>query len=65
MLLGLLLLVIGRERGIDGVYYAGALILPTALFWSSFFPKEESPGIRITLLAVGGYLIASLLSGIT
>lgn len=64
MLLGLLLVIIGLNVESDEVYYAGAFILPGALLWAGLFLKEESTGIRITLLAVGGYLIASLLTGI-
>src|SRR4030042_662955 len=61
---GLLLIAIGLNRGNDEVYYAGAFILPAALLWGGLFLKEEGSGIRITLLAVGGYLAASLLPGI-
>jgi hypothetical protein len=60
---GLLLLVIGLDQKNDAVYYAGAFILPAALLWGSLFLGEESPGIRIALLAVGGFLIAALLAG--
>jgi hypothetical protein len=63
MFLGLLLVVIGLDRNNDGVYYAGAFLLPAAFIWGGLFLKEESSGIRVTLLAVGGYLIASLLAG--
>jgi hypothetical protein len=65
MLLGLLLIIIGLNVETDEVYYAGAFILPAALLWAGLFLKEESSGMRITLLAVGGYLIASLLSGVS
>jgi len=65
ILLGLLLVVIGLDIENDGVYYAGAFILPAALLWGGLFLDEESPGIRITLLAVGGYLAAALLAGIS
>lgn len=64
MLLGLLLVIIGLNVESDEVYYAGTFILPAALLYAGLFLKEESSGIRITLLAVGGYLIASLLSGV-
>ena len=65
MFVGLLLLVIGLDRNNDGVYYAGAFILPAALLWGGLFLEEESPGLRIALVAVGGYLVAALLTGIT
>ena len=62
VLLGLLLVVIGPSIENEGVYYAGAFILPAALFWAGLFLKEESGGVRITLLAIGGYLVAALLT---
>ena len=64
ILVGLLLLVIGDSQNSSGVYYAGAFILPAALFWGAFFLKEENTGLRIAFLAVGGYLAASLLAGL-
>ena len=64
MLIGLMLLVIGLDRGNSVVYYIGAFFLPAALLWGGLFLKAESLGIRITLLAVGGYLIAALLAGL-
>ncbi len=61
MLIGLLHIVIGLNHDNGGVYYAGAFLLPAAFIWGGLFLKEESSGIRITLLAVGGYIIAALL----
>jgi hypothetical protein len=63
ILLGLLLLVIGDSRNISGVTYAGKFILPAALIWGGLYLKEESAGIRITLLAVGGVMIIAGLLG--
>lgn len=66
ILVGMLLLVLGDSLEASGVYYAGAFILPVTLLWGSLYMKEESIGLRITLLAVGGYLVASgLLSGLS
>ena len=65
VLFGLLLVVIGLNIENEGVYYAGAFILPAALFWAGLFLKEESGRVRITLLAIGGYLVAAPLTDTT
>jgi len=63
MLLGLLLVVIGLDRDNSIVYYIGAFFLPASLLWGGLFLKEEDIKIRITMLAVGGFLIATLVAG--
>ena len=62
MLLGLLLVVIGLDRSNSVIYYIGAFFLPAAFIWGGLFLNEENIKIRITLLAIGGFLIAALLS---
>jgi hypothetical protein len=62
ILLGILLLVIGDAQAIKGVTYAGKFILPVALFWGGLCLKDESVGIRITLIALGGITALGLLA---
>jgi len=63
ILLGILLLVIGVGASVKWVTYAGKFILPAALFWGGFYLKEESTGVRITLIVLAAVVvIAGLLA---
>ncbi len=65
ILLGMLLLVLGASLKVSGLHYAGIFILPAALFWGGFYLKEESLGVRITLLAIAGIVVVSGLLGLS
>jgi hypothetical protein len=55
--------VIGVGASVKWVTYAGKFILPAALFWGGFYLKEESTGVRITLIVLAGVVvIAGLLA---
>lgn len=64
ILLGLLFLMLGNWINVEALRQLGAFILPAAFLYGGFYLKEDGAGIRITLLAVGGYLAVSGLLGI-
>jgi hypothetical protein len=65
ILLGLLFLMIGNWANVEALHQIGAFLLPAAFFWGGFYVNEGA-GVRIALLAVGGYLAAAgLLSGLS
>jgi hypothetical protein len=57
ILLGILLLVIGVGASVKWVTYTGKFILPAALFWGGFYLKEDSVGVRITLIVLAGIVV--------
>ncbi len=61
--LGLLLLIIGTSTGTEWVYRVGSFVLPLALLWGGLFKSEESLPVKVTLLAIGGLALVSILQG--
>jgi len=62
---GLLLLVIGASIPNRGTFYAGAFILPMSLFWGGLFLQEEGTPLRVAMMAIGGFLAAAVVGGIS
>ena len=60
--LGLLLIMLGAGIPNDWVRLVGSLIFALSLFGGGLFLKEESKGVKITMLAIAGLATLSMIS---
>ena len=55
---GLLLLLIGALADVEALKFIGIFIMPLAVLYGGVFKTEDSVPLKITMLAIGGLLLA-------
>ena len=62
ILIGILLIMIGGGVDNDWLCLVGSFLFAVSLIWGGLFIKEEGIPIRVTMLAIAGITVFSMIS---